>query len=334
MRILLFLSFALALCSITAEEITPYKFKDGKDLEQNYLVPSSSRFTVARNNESDPNITYYCTKPEKSSYPIAIFCTGSSNKKLLYSIIHLHRYFLQELLNLNCAVVTVEQWGIDENSINQEDFFSHYTRSQRLQDHQTVINFFLSNPPEGWNGKFIFLGVSEGGPIVLTLAQEYPNDTLATVCWSGAGDDSWLDELWVFIEKLKPTFPWWIKLWSYVPKSFPFALDVPHSKEEYENIMMATLNNPTDKKNFFNMTYLYHADALTYQKDDYEKLTTPLLIVTGAKDSIIESSDRFVEKAKQAQCPVTYLRVEDMDHYVRKRPDILEQSFAWLKNVT
>lgn len=30
--------------------------------------------------------------------------------------------------------------------------------------------------------------------------------------------------------------------------------------------------------------------------------------------------------------PITYLRVEDMDHYVRRRPDIIEQSFEWLKH--
>lgn len=44
------------------------------------------------------------------------------------------------------------------------------------------------------------------------------------------------------------------------------------------------------------------------------------------------SSDAFVEKAKSLGVNVTYLRIEDMDHYVRKRPDIINQSFEWLKN--
>jgi hypothetical protein len=29
---------------------------------------------------------------------------------------------------------------------------------------------------------------------------------------------------------------------------------------------------------------------------------------------------------------IDYIRVEGMDHYIRKRPDIIDQSFEWLKN--
>lgn len=46
----------------------------------------------------------------------------------------------------------------------------------------------------------------------------------------------------------------------------------------------------------------------------------------------IHSIDAFVEKAKNLGVNVTYLRVEDMDQYVRKRPDIINQTFEWLKS--
>lgn len=65
---------------------------------------------------------------------------------------------------------------------------------------------------------------------------------------------------------------------------------------------------------------------------DYKKIRTPFLFVAGAEDTIIDSSDAFVEKAKNSAVNMTYLRVEDMDHYVRKRPDIINQSFEWLTN--
>jgi dipeptidyl aminopeptidase/acylaminoacyl peptidase len=55
------------------------------------------------------------------------------------------------------------------------------------------------------------------------------------------------------------------------------------------------------------------------------------LVVAGTKDSIIDSSDAFVCKAKEAGAPVTYMRILDMDHYVRKKEDVIKESFDWLK---
>ena len=79
------------------------------------------------------------------------------------------------------------------------------------------------------------------------------------------------------------------------------------------------------------MTYIYHADALNWPKIDYKDLKSPYLVVAGDQDTIIESSDEFVRKAKQAGANITYIRVAGMDHYVRKRQDILDKSFEWLK---
>lgn len=55
-----------------------------------------------------------------------------------------------------------------------------------------------------------------------------------------------------------------------------------------------------------------------------------MLFVTGALESAIASHDAFVQKAKEAHAPITYFRIDDMDHWIRKRPDIIDQSFAWL----
>ena len=59
---------------------------------------------------------------------------------------------------------------------------------------------------------------------------------------------------------------------------------------------------------------------------------SPFLVVQGTEDPNIESCDEFVRKAKEAGAPIEYIRVEGMDHYIRKRPDIIDQSFQWLKN--
>lgn len=161
-----------------AEEITPYKFTDSLPY---YEIPASSRFAVNRPEVGAPDVIGYFSAPKSDRYPIAILCGGSSSAGDVQSIIHVHRYLLQEFLDLNVAVVTLEQRGVNGNEINVEEFIEHYTRSNRLKDHQLAVDYLTLNPPKGWNGNFIFLGVSEGGPIVTSLTGLYSSNTLATV---------------------------------------------------------------------------------------------------------------------------------------------------------
>lgn len=80
------------------------------------------------------------------------------------------------------------------------------------------------------------------------------------------------------------------------------------------------------------MTYKYHADAcITYPAIEYDKIRTPFLVACGTRDPLIASCDAFVEKAKQVGAPVDYVRVDGMDHYVRKYPEVVAQTFAWIQ---
>ena len=324
------------------EEITPYKWSDAEYnngfLE--YMIPKSSVFAVARSQRNAPVITYYFSKPKQhKEFPIAIFCTGSSSEESISSVIHVHRYFLREILDLGVALITLEQWGVNGSQINVGEFMDHYTRTQRLIDHRAVIQNLLENPPQGWNGKLIFVGVSEGGPLVTTLTSEYSDITLATVNWSGAGDWNWREELWFFLEGMRDEMlsgvPWHIKIRSYLPSWAPYFVNLylPKTRLEYDEVMNQTLANPTSEKELMGMTYMYHADSLNWPKVHYEAIRSPYLVVAGENDTIIKSCDEFVEKAKQAGVKITYLRVSGMDHYVRKRQDVLDQSFQWLQKL-
>ena len=165
-----------ATTKFASEEITPYKYTD-QEREKGlapYDIPEKSRFTIKRIEVNAPDIVYYMSKPSKPSFPIAILCGGSSLEDDITSIIHFHRYLLKEFLDLGIGVITLEQQGVDGNQINAREFMEHYTRSNRLSDHRTVIAHLKKHPPKGWNGKLIFLGVSEGGPIVTTLTTDYP----------------------------------------------------------------------------------------------------------------------------------------------------------------
>ena len=302
------------------DEITPYKFTDSFP---DYEIPATSRYQAA-------DVIYYFSPPKADTYPIAIVCGGSSREGDIHSIIHFHRYFLKEFLDLFAGVITVEQRGIDGNRVDVKEFMEHYTRSNRLKSHQVVIESLKANPPIGWNGKFLFLGVSEGGPLVNSLTAQYGDSTLATINWSGAGDYSWREELWFFLQKLRidnPECPHQVKLGDC-----DVCLEPIISEDRYDAFMDAIMLDPTAVRYFLGMTYKYHADAMLYPKVDYKKIRTPFLVVAGTEDTMIQSSDAFVEKAKNSGADITYMRVEGMDHYVRKRPDVIDQSFRWLRS--
>lgn len=325
--------FVISLCM--SQEITPYKFTDADRRKgyPAYKVPDSCRFTIKRNHQDASDIIYYLSRPHAETFPIAILCGGSSLEDDIGSIVHFHRYFLQEFLDLKIGVLTVEQQGVDGDVVNTKEFMEHYTRSNRLVDHRAVIDHIKKNPPKGWDGTFIFLGVSEGGPIVTILTTDNPDCTRATINWSGAGDFSWREELWNFMQDMMPKVPWHIKLRAQLPSWMPFSLDLyfPKSRKDHDAIMDETIKNPTFDRKIAGMTYKYHADALSvYPKPEYEKIKTPYLVVAGEKDTILSSADAFVEKAKAVGAPIMYMRIPTMDHYIRNREDIIKDSFDWL----
>ena len=314
-----------AFCAST--EITPFKFSN--DGPSAYEIPIDSRYTCERPHAGEPEVVYYFSAPEADSFPIAVLCTGSSGKGSVSSIIHFHRYFLSECLDLGLGALTVEQWGVDGNDVNENEFMAHYTRSQRLSDHMTVIQNLEAYPPEGWNGQLVFIGISEGGPLVTDLSTVCPN-TLATINWCGAGDWSWAEELWQFFDHLKQ-HSFWMRLYDAIPRWLPFSFDFPQTRQEYDSLVQQIIYNPTPNQWMVGMTYLYHADAFQAPPVDYSKIRSPFLVVAGTEDSAITSSDQFVQKAQAAAAPITYFRIDGMDHYIRLRHDIIQDSFKWLQ---
>lgn len=328
---------------LAAQEITPCKlvYDDfGEDFPK-YDIPKSSIHSVAQIEENTPPITYYYNKPQSdTTFPIAIYCTGSSSEERVVSIIKEHRHFLQDFLDLGIALITLEQWGCNNNQTNIDEFMQHYTITQRLNDHKIIISSLFKNPPLGWNKKFIFVGISEGGVLVTELTTEYSDITLASINWSGAGDWNWREELWFFIkgmqrDEMLVSNPWYLKIRNYLPIWISHSTDLMmyETRSEYDSIMNKTLTDPTSGKKYMGMTYMYHADNLNRPSIVYEKIKAPYLVVSGDKDTFIESSDAFVEHAKKAGVNITYFRVSDMDHFVLKHPDIVAESFKWLEQI-
>ena len=287
---------------------------------ESYEIPSSIRFTLDREESSSPLVYYFSPLEATQNYPIVILCEGSSSKRDLGSVFFMWDYFAEKIKSLQVGFLAVEKWGIDGNLIDENEFWSHYTRSQRLVDHLKVIRHLEQHPPAGWNGELIFIGVSEGGPLVTDLSAIYPK-TLATINWVGAGAWQWADEFWHFFT-------------HQTQNSLGLAgsLDIPATREEFDILVQEILSHPTPDQWMGGMTYLYHADAFQRQSVDYRKIRSPFLVVEGTEDSTLESCDKFVQEAKEAGVPITYFRIEGMDHWLRKRPDVIDQSFDWLKN--
>lgn len=314
-----FCLFCILFCSCIYAEASPYN------------IPSSIRYTIEREEGESP-IVYYFTTPEinNDSYPILILCEGSSNLDDIDSVYFIRDYLSARVQPLHVGYLTIEKWGVDGNDINKNEFWNHYSRSQRLIDHLRVIKHLEESPPCGWDGRFIFIGVSEGGPLVTDLSILCPN-TVATINWVGAGDWNWADELWEFFENYKKN-SLWIRIYDAILRWCSLPWEIPQNREEYDALFEYIINNPVLDESLAGLSYFYHADAFQRPSIDYSKIHAPFLVVEGTKDNTIYSCDLFVQKAIDAGAPITYFRIEGMDHWIRKRPDVIDLSFEWLKD--
>lgn len=283
----------------------------------------SARMSIA--NEDKAETVFYLTTPKaQTKFPIAVVCEGSSLANDLSSVWGLHQYLQKDLESLGLAVLTIEKQGIDADKIDKSRFFAHYTRSERFSDHIGIIDSLLKNPPPGFDGRLIFIGASEGGPLVNQLSIHYPQ-TIATINWSGAGDWSWPDEIWAWGEHMRKEQPFLAGLYGWWH-------NVPKTRAGFDAVMAETMQDPSDQRWFLGMTYRYHADAIKTPSLDYHKIHAPMLVVCGTKDSLIDSCDAFANKAKAANAPITFWRVEGMEHRIsQNKENLIPKSFEWLR---
>jgi pimeloyl-ACP methyl ester carboxylesterase len=282
----------------------------------------SARMSII--NDDKTETVFYLTTPQHQRFSIAVVCEGSNTQDDIESVWRLHQYGQKDLADMGLAILTIEKQGIDTDKIDRDRFFAHYTRSRRFHDHVAVIDHLLKKPPVGFNGRLIFIGASEGGPLVNQLSIHYPQ-TIAIINWSGAGDWSWPDEIWAWGQQMRKEHPILSGLYGWWHK-------VPKTRAGFDAVMTETLRDPSDKRWFLGMTYRYHADAIKTPALEYRKIQAPMLVVCGTKDSLIHSCDSFVEKAQVAQARITYWRIEGMEHRIsQNKENLIPRSFEWLK---
>lgn len=291
------------------------------------IKPTSAQIDARMSIHHEDNETiFYFIKPAKNRFPIVVICQGSTTPDDIQSIWPLTE-FAQFASLKDSGILVVEKDGVDAGKVDKDRFFANYTRSKRFHDHVAVIDHLIEKPPEGFDGRLVFIGSSEGGALANRLSIHYPQ-TMATINWSGASDHSWPDELWTWIEQARnehPFLTWFYTWWHKAPKT----------REEFDKVMAETLKDPSHKRWFLGMTYRYHADAINTLALDYKKIHAPMLIVCGTKDSLISSCDSFVSNAQHVKAPITYWRVEDMEHRIsQNKQDIIPKSFEWLRGLS
>lgn len=288
-------------------------------------MPAQLNARMSIINDEKTETVFYLTTPKVERFSIAVMCEGSTSRDDVASIWHLHQFEqFRDLSEMGLAILTIEKQGIDTDKIDIDRFFAHYTRSRRFYDHVAVIDHLLKNPPAGFDGRLIFIGASEGGPLVNQLSIHYPQ-TIATINWSGAGDWSWPDEIWVWGAQMRRDHPFLSALYGWWH-------NVPKTRAGFDAVMAETLRDPSDKRWFLGMTYRYHADAIKTPAFDYQKIQAPMLVVCGTKDSLIGSCDVFVEKAKATHAPITYWRIDGLEHRMsQNKQNLIPKSFEWLK---
>lgn len=286
------------------------------------VKPTPAQVSARMNiiNDDKTETVFYLTTPKVQRFPIAVVCEGSNTQEDIESVWRLHQFEQFAALSaLGLAILTIEKDGVDADKIGRDRFFAHYTRSRRFRDHVAVIDHLLKTTPAGFDGRLIFIGASEGGPLVNQLSIHY-QQTLATINWSGAGD--WP---WAWGEQMRKDRPFLSALYSWWHR-------VPKTRAEFDAVMAETVRDPSDKRWFLGMTYRYHADAIKTPAFDYQKIHAPMLVVCGTKDSLIDSCDAFVEKAQAAHAPITYWRIGGMEHRIsQNKQNLIPKSFEWLK---
>lgn len=291
-----------------------------------------SRHAIIRDTASDSEIIYYISKPDQANYPIVVLCEGSyCAGQTIKSPSGLLKNFLPILKNCNVGLLTVEKWGVNGKQVDEKQFHAHNTITQRIQDHEQVINYLTTTKPDGWDGTLVFLGGSEGGDVAIALTLNYPERVIATIIFAGIGLQSRQDEIWDHIQEYLKNAPWYEKLGLWF-------MGISKNRQGFEKQIATMKQNPDPKKWWYGQTYKYWADVFSRPKNsslpEFYNLKSSIFISTGTADSLIESSDELVEKMKQHGMQVTYHRLQDVPHGMTDHaPQIFDVAALWLQNI-
>jgi pimeloyl-ACP methyl ester carboxylesterase len=297
-----------------------------------YAQDDYIRQTLPRDEINELEIIYYLSRPDQEKYPIVVLCEGSyCAGQPIKSPSGLLKNFLPILKNCNVGLLAVEKWGVNGANVDEKEFHAHNTITQWIEDHERVIDHLTTSNPNGWDGRLVFLGGSEGGDVATALTVNYRKQVLATIIFAGIGLKSRQDEIWDHMQIYLENASWYEKLGLWF-------MGISKNREKFDEQVKLMEQNPNPKKWWYGQTYKYWADAFTRSREslspEFYNLKSPIFISTGTADSFIESSDELVEKMKQHDMNVTYHRLQDVPHGMTDHaPQIFDIAATWLQKI-
>lgn len=263
-------------------------------------------------------IAGYISLPKNAnSYPVVIFLQGGERECLQEGHAHLEP-FTQEL---GVALLTIEKPGNDSGDDEERDwkvFLEKNTVERRFFDHTIVVDALREGILEGWDGRIVWMGGSEGACLSAYLAPAFP-ETCALMIYAGCGSGSYTDVMSRrLFEKLR---------YNYDLAPLCFAAD-PISRGVFWGVqyLAGAMAREFDEEKFecfieneelptpFHVLSLCRMPPLT----PFVAMTTcPVLCIHGTEDERIpvQYVDQMVaELQAQAGNRLTYWRMEGADH--------------------
>jgi len=279
--------------------------------------------------DNDYCILSYTSKPFCKGFAIAFFLKVSEFQNCIDSIFASQKSITKKLKNLPLMIITLEKRGVSRETLNDTVFWCYYSISQILSDHKTVISFLKNNPPEGWNGKFVFIGKEEGARISLILASLYPEETIAALCWSSVGHYSWEEESW-----LRAHFYFEQQRTSSVKSRICFFCssfaNKKYSRDWYYAQLKNASNNPVPNQFFEGTSFYYLADAQLHLLPNYKSLTMPIFCVFSESDPVRPSFEDFIRNCAVAKVKLTCKFIPGYNCFLKP---ISYDCYEWLGKV-
>lgn len=257
------------------------------------LSAFSSTFDLKRTDGSSLRV-YLETPLQQPSFSIVILFQGST----CTSSFPLFSRTAPILLKSGIAVLAVEKYGLDENSIDCPDsYLQNNTVQARILDYLQIASYIRQNVI-GWNKKLGLVGGSEGGQVASLVAPLIP-ETSALVTLAAGGGMTMAEELPIVVTKS-------------MKRSGTDDLSIQRQIESINQHFTEIKSNPistiewlSDGKTARN-TYKYWNSILWLKALPLlESLNTPIYIAHGTEDTSCpyESSklisDRFEELGKK-----------------------------------
>lgn len=260
---------------------------------------------------------YFSPPQDCSLYPIFLLIHGSQHDTF-YPVF---RDIQKRVNQLGMGVLTLEKRGYNKEEVNQELYNRTNCRPQRINDHFLLIEEMRKGCFEGWDGRLIILGVSEGGMVATEIMSELPEARVLVLFCCGGG--------------LSPRDEVLLSARKYFENAGMWGYQLEHEVSLLDNYLDTVIENASPEDFFLDFSYKWWSNHLTFPRllEKMLMIDCPILYFHGTADPVIpiESADILSEEFKKVgKTNFVYQRLEGLDHFMTEEQDrLFEEALKW-----